>query len=308
MRRLLGLGALVTGLAYFFHPTHGLERRRRARAWVLGGFNRVREREPEIESAAVGYVTADPPVAPEPVTASEPVAPAAVPDPLPEVPTMVAASAAAAPEGEAPSLVDQPERPTPVVIAEPVQPTAPTPLTEWVEHDDEARAEITNGRTPSRTVLSAAIVTAVAAAALAAGLVAWTLWPSDSSESDRVALASAQALADDQARAIEILSNPSKRVPVAGAKGRLVLVFGAKGQAALIVSGVEPAPAGKTYEAWVIAGKKPKPAGLFGGGGGHVVIPLTKPVPKGALVAVTLEPAGGVPSPTSTPLFAVKRA
>ena len=59
------------------------------------------------------------------------------------------------------------------------------------------------------------------------------------------------------------------------------------------------APSGKTYEAWVIAGGTAQPAGLFGGGG---QVSLTRPALVGDTVAVTVEPAGGSPRPTTTPL------
>jgi anti-sigma-K factor RskA len=76
----------------------------------------------------------------------------------------------------------------------------------------------------------------------------------------------------------------------------------------LAVSGLPAAPAGKAYEVWVIpAGKAPLPAGLFSGGG-KVVVRLTRPLPRGATVAVTLERAGGVKAPTTPVLIATKLA
>jgi anti-sigma-K factor RskA len=60
---------------------------------------------------------------------------------------------------------------------------------------------------------------------------------------------------------------------------------------ASIVACVERAPAEKTYEAWVIEGKVPRPAGLFPGGCGTVE--LTRRVKEGDTVAVTLEAEGG---------------
>jgi len=49
-------------------------------------------------------------------------------------------------------------------------------------------------------------------------------------------------------------------------------------------------------------------AGLFGGGGVSTVVPLTVPVPDGAVVAVTLEEAGGVEQPTQDPLFVTEQS
>jgi hypothetical protein len=71
------------------------------------------------------------------------------------------------------------------------------------------------------------------------------------------------------------------------AAGQLVI----SGDAASIVTCVDEAPRGKTYEAWVIANEVPRPAGLFRGGCGTVE--LTRAVEAGVTVAVTLEAAGG---------------
>jgi hypothetical protein len=63
------------------------------------------------------------------------------------------------------------------------------------------------------------------------------------------------------------------------------------------------APAGKTYETWIIDGNKITRDALFSGGG-RVLVPVHGTVPSNAVVAVTLERAGGVDAPTSTPLVA----
>jgi anti-sigma-K factor RskA len=65
----------------------------------------------------------------------------------------------------------------------------------------------------------------------------------------------------------------------------------------LDVSGFDPAPPGKVYEAWVIDGGKPVPAAVFPGGA-HTVVMLERRVPKGATVAVTLERAPRAQTPT----------
>src|ERR1035438_9235955 len=63
---------------------------------------------------------------------------------------------------------------------------------------------------------------------------------------------------------------------------------------------------GKTYEMWMIRGGKPAPAGLFlsnsQGNAIHLYRPPTPPV-ESDVVAVTLEAAGGVAAPTSTPII-----
>jgi anti-sigma-K factor RskA len=91
-------------------------------------------------------------------------------------------------------------------------------------------------------------------------------------------------------------------VPVTGASGSLVV--SPSGSAALVLYRLDAAPAGKTYEAWVIRGKRPPaPAGLFAGGG-SAFVPIEGKVRKGSVVAVTVEPAGGSSRPTTKP-FAV---
>jgi len=69
--------------------------------------------------------------------------------------------------------------------------------------------------------------------------------------------------------------------------------------ASLNVTGLGAPPHGKTYEAWVIpSGGRPEAAGTFDGR----TIRLQRPVPRGATVAVTVERAGGVQAPTTTPI------
>jgi anti-sigma-K factor RskA len=81
------------------------------------------------------------------------------------------------------------------------------------------------------------------------------------------------------------------------------VVLGPNRTATLQVSGLEAAPSGKTYEAWVIpAGHAPRPAGLFHGGS-STIVRLRGPVPHNAVVAVTLERAGGVKAPTQAPII-----
>jgi len=101
-----------------------------------------------------------------------------------------------------------------------------------------------------------------------------------------------------------VLAQPGARlVPL---DGRGAVAVAPDGTAALAFT-VPPAPAGKAYEAWVIQGGMPKPAGLFEGGDGTSVLDIEQPVRRGAVVAVTLERDGGAKRPTQTPL-AVSRA
>jgi anti-sigma-K factor RskA len=143
---------------------------------------------------------------------------------------------------------------------------------------------------PRRRWLFPATVATAAAAAVAA--IAVGLWATSlSRDLDRERSAKAS-----YARALQLLGGGAQVTPLADAEGGL-LVAG-DGEAALVVCGLEPAPEGRTYEAWVLEGQTPRPAGLFPGGSGCPPVLLERTVPRGAQVAVTLERAGGAPRPT----------
>lgn len=84
-----------------------------------------------------------------------------------------------------------------------------------------------------------------------------------------------------------------------GAAGSVVVTH--TGEATLVVAGLPRVPAGKTYEVWVLRGRTAERAGLFGSSA--ATVHLTRHLPGGARVAVTLERAGGVASPTGRPLL-----
>jgi anti-sigma-K factor RskA len=102
---------------------------------------------------------------------------------------------------------------------------------------------------------------------------------------------------------VSVLVQPgSKFVPLGGG-GKLA--YAPSGSATLLVKAPR-APRGKTYEAWVIEGGKARRAGLFSGGDRPSVLRIATPVHTGAVVAVTLERAGGVDQPTRKPLMATR--
>jgi anti-sigma-K factor RskA len=119
---------------------------------------------------------------------------------------------------------------------------------------------------------------ALAACAALVGLVVWNISLHDRLDSARGALTA---------------------VELNGAAGSVVV--GPSGQGTLIVSGLKPTEPGKTYEAWVIKDGKATPAGTFSARDTSVVH-LKKHVPSGAIVGITVEPAGGSPQPTSRPI------
>ena len=141
-----------------------------------------------------------------------------------------------------------------------------------------------------RWALPAAATIAAVAACAAVGLGIWASSLSRSLDRERSAKAS-------YARAVELVGEGAQVKALADGEGGLLVAPGG-GKAALVVCGLSPAAAGKTYEAWVIQGRTPRPAGLFRAGGGCAPVFLQRDVPTGAIVAVTLEPEGGTQKPT----------
>jgi anti-sigma factor RsiW len=145
---------------------------------------------------------------------------------------------------------------------------------------------------PSTRVISA-VAAAAAVAAIALGGWAVSLHGRLGDANDRVAA---------EQSSLAIISDPAARtVSLAKGQGRLVVAPG--GRAVMVVDGLAAAPSGKAYEVWVITGTTPKRAGLFHGGN-RSIVRVVGNVGTHAVVAVTLERAGGVNAPTTTPLVA----
>lgn len=145
---------------------------------------------------------------------------------------------------------------------------------------------------------SAATVAAVAAC-LAIGLGLWAASLSRSLDRERGSKSA-------YARATQLLAAKPAVRPLVGAKGSLLVAD--DGRAAIVVCGLDRAPSGRSYEAWVIRGKTPRPAGLFRAGSGCTPFVLKNSVSSGSTVAVTLERAGGAAQPTGQILFHAETA
>jgi anti-sigma factor RsiW len=141
----------------------------------------------------------------------------------------------------------------------------------------QARSERENVVPPRRrwVVPAAGLAAAVAAcAALALGL--WAASLRSSLAEEREAASELAALVD------------AERIPLEGVDGAVLV--GRNGEATLVVRGLDEAPEGKLYEAWVSAdGETMLPAGTFDAEDEQTIFSLTRPLPPGGLVAVTLE-------------------
>ena len=120
-------------------------------------------------------------------------------------------------------------------------------------------------------------------------------------------LAALQASLAAQTQILRVMGGPrtvtAALAPKAGvtASGRVV-VDQTSGEAAVVITNLGPAGAGKTYELWAIRGSQPpEPAGTFAPTPEHTVAARSERIPRPSEVtvfAVSIEPAGGSTSPT----------
>jgi anti-sigma-K factor RskA len=151
-----------------------------------------------------------------------------------------------------------------------------------------ARAEQQNVvRIGARRSFAVSVAAAVAVAASAAA-VALGVWA-----------ASLHRSLTHERSTVSVLTDPrARRVPLRGAPGQLVV--GPSGEAVLSVE-LPSLPHGKTYEAWV-ADPSVHAAGVFSGR----TTKLRVRVARGAQVMVSVERAGGVDAPTTTPIVSAR--
>lgn len=141
-----------------------------------------------------------------------------------------------------------------------------------------------------------AFAAVAAVVALAIGL--WATNVSSELDETRSAL-------EQQQTAAAVLANPDSRTVALqpGTQGQGRLVVDADGRAVLVLAGLGHAPAGKTYQMWIVPhGGEAESAGLFPGSDGLAVLPVDGTVDTGEIVAVTIERRGGADAPTRKPI------
>jgi anti-sigma-K factor RskA len=158
-----------------------------------------------------------------------------------------------------------------------------------------ATAARRSGRRPGPALLAAAaalVVAVVSLAALSLGLAGRAGGP------ERTVDLVAAVLAAPDARRVAALPGGTGRAAV--------VVSHRRGQAVFEASGLAPAPAGRTYQLWVVGRAGPRPAGLVEvGAGGRVTRLVEGRVTGTEQVAMTVERRGGAARPTSEPVVVV---
>ncbi|HYN85128.1 MAG TPA: anti-sigma factor [Pyrinomonadaceae bacterium] len=178
-------------------------------------------------------------------------------------------------------------------------------------------------RAPRRTWVWAAVAAGVIASLLSFDI--FRMWRENSAmrsevarlrreaEQSREELARVRAESARERELAELISAPGARVLTlsatkdapADASARLAY-DDATGRAVLVAANLPPAPAGKAYQIWYVAGGRPVPGRLFqtdpaGRGTLRDEIPAAGRAAK--LFAVTLEPEAGVAAPTGPVLL-----
>lgn len=183
----------------------------------------------------------------------------------------------------------------------------PPPATDRIAR---ARLDLTEPvRLPPEGRLSASTLAIFAAAAgvVAILLGGWAFVSGTAGDDDGAAVGATSAPTGYE-EALALLATPNaERLRLEGSVGRIVLVVRASGASALVLNGLGEAEPGWAYQAWVSTpgAITPRSAALFSGR--EAVVPLASPVPRGATLAVTLEPAAGSFAPTRTPKLFVER-
>jgi len=153
----------------------------------------------------------------------------------------------------------------------------------------------TGRRAPRRWLqgLAAAAAAVVVAGAAVTGYAALQ-WRDEARAAQQVAQAMTEVAGAPDAQVVDAQGGAD------GWGGSRVMVSRSLGEAVLVPTGVEDAPSGRTWQLWFVAGDAARPAGTFSDTGSAAV--LSGAVDGAEAVAVTLEPAGGSESPTTTPV------
>jgi hypothetical protein len=109
-------------------------------------------------------------------------------------------------------------------------------------------------------------------------------------------------------QALSILSDPALQDASFGPPATRGRVFVSPNRGIIFIgAGLPHLDAHTTFELWVIPKSgNPIPAGTFRSQGSAAVYVQSAPAPNAAAVAVTVEPLGGSPQPTTTPFIVAK--
>ncbi|PLS85865.1 MAG: anti-sigma factor [Actinobacteria bacterium] len=152
-----------------------------------------------------------------------------------------------------------------------------------------------------RLLRPGALAAAAAAFVAVIGLLVWNLTLQDQNGELRAQNGDLQGEIAER-RAVEMEGSGL----ASNAGGEVLLME--EDRAVLVASQLPPAPEGKVYETWIIRDGMPEPAGLFEPRNGEAASTVEGSVEDAEVIAVTLEPEGGSPMPTSEPILVAELA
>lgn len=168
-------------------------------------------------------------------------------------------------------------------------------------------------RSPGNLWTSLGSFGAIAATLLLAALIIslLVLWQQNRATKKELARLStemqqAKAQLDHERAVVQLLTSPDAHMArLAGTNvapgAHAMLAYDKNGHAMLMAKGLPAAPAGKAYQLWYIMGGKPMPGKMLTtdrAGNAMLEDQIPAAALGGAVFAVTLEPEGGMPSPT----------
>ncbi|WP_328306740.1 anti-sigma factor [Streptomyces sp. NBC_00442] len=153
------------------------------------------------------------------------------------------------------------------------------------------------GRT--RTLTRLALAACLAAAVALGGTAAWQHQRADTARDQ------AKSAQKQYRQLADVLTAPDAKAtsgPVTGGANATLVIARSRDQAVFLASGLTRPPAGKVYQLWFNDAGTMRPAGLMNPTQTTEAVLLTGPVDQATGMGITLEPTGGSPHPTTTPL------
>jgi anti-sigma-K factor RskA len=160
------------------------------------------------------------------------------------------------------------------------------------------RAESRSGLARMREFLDARNLALAAAALLVIGLFSWNLLLQGEIQDLQGQAPGPQTPQDGRLLTLEG-SGAARQATVE------VMVL-EENRAVLMAEDMPPVPEDRAFQIWVIEDDVPKPGGLFESKEDPVAIVIEKPLDGADAIAVSVEPEGGSPKPTTDPTFAAK--
>ena len=166
----------------------------------------------------------------------------------------------------------------------------------------EAEAErprARSGLARMREFLSIRNLALGAAALLVIGLLSWNMVLQGEMRELQSRIQGMQA-SEEESRMVALEGSGAAR------QARVEVMILEDHRAVLMAEDMPPAPEDKTFQIWVIENDTPKPSGLFDIREDHAAVVVENPVDGADAIAVTVEPDGGSPQPTTEPMLVAR--